>query len=318
MGAFDDTLGAAFLGGLAAAVFYGLTSVQTFIYFQNCAGDRRSFRAWIFILWIVDSAHLALTAHGLYFYLVTNFGKLEALLAPTWSILVGIYLTNISDMIVRCFFAKRIFALCGPGRPFLRFFLPILVLVLALVVFVCGCTFGSKAFVLKTFERVNEPSVQIYLYASFAAGVAADSIVAISLCVLLYQSRTGLKRTDSLLTILMFFTINTGLLTSICALGCLITYAIWPFKFIFIGIYFALSKLYVNSLLASLNARNSLRARDERPTTADTARSTRFEAAGPTSLIFPMQRTTLSAATSGSAMTTGSVKETIAIESGEV
>ncbi|KAF4622248.1 hypothetical protein D9613_009607 [Agrocybe pediades] len=102
-------------------------------------------------------------------------------------------------------------------------------------------------------------TVDYLLYISFAAAVASDSLVAISLCSLLFWSRTGIKRTDSILTILMAFTINTGLLTSICAMACLITYAIWPQRFIFMGLYFALSKLYVNSLLASLNARRSLR-----------------------------------------------------------
>jgi hypothetical protein len=109
-------------------------------------------------------------------------------------------------------------------------------------------------------------------------------------------------------------------------------YAIWPFKFIFMGFYFALSKrntsiypflifhpanfrsclctVYVNSLLASLNARSSLRARDERPTSSS-IRSTRFEAAGPTSLLFPMQTASGSAATTGSGVTSRSVKETI-------
>ncbi|KAF4618494.1 hypothetical protein D9613_010036 [Agrocybe pediades] len=38
------------------------------------------------------------------------------------------------------------------------------------------------------------------------------------------------------------------------------TYAIWPQRFIFMGLYFALSKLYVNSLLASLNARTVFRS----------------------------------------------------------
>ncbi|KAF8968561.1 hypothetical protein BDZ97DRAFT_1799051 [Flammula alnicola] len=127
----------------------------------------------------------------------------------------------------------------------------------------------------------------VYLYVSFGAGVVADSLVAISLCVLLFKSRTGLQRTDSILTILMAFSINTGLLTSICALACLITYAIWPQRFIFMGIYFALSKLYVNSLLASLNARGTLRSKDER---VSSLRSTRFEAM-PTSVVFPMQNT---------------------------
>ncbi|KAF8962346.1 hypothetical protein BDZ97DRAFT_1733137, partial [Flammula alnicola] len=257
--ALDSTLGAAFLGTLAAAIFYGLTSVQTFIYFQNCAGDGRFLKSWVFTLWILDTVHMAFTAHGVYFYLVTNFGNFEALAAPTWSILAGVYLTNISDIIVRSIFAKRISILCGLHGGILRILLPVLIVILSLVVFICGCAFASRAFILHTFARLDEASV--YIYASIAAGVAADSTIAISLCILLFKSRTELKRTDSILNILMAFSINTALLTSICALACLITYAIWPQRLIFVGIYFTLSKLFVNSLLASLNSRGMLRSK---------------------------------------------------------
>ncbi|KAJ3513672.1 hypothetical protein NLJ89_g2816 [Agrocybe chaxingu] len=71
----------------------------------------------------------------------------------------------------------------------------------------------------------NQPSVstlqhptpntrkQPMLYLSLSSAVAADSTVALSLCLLLFASRTGIKRTDSLLTLLIAFSINTGLLT---------------------------------------------------------------------------------------------------------
>jgi len=56
----------------------------------------------------------------------------------------------------------------------------------------------------------------------------------------------------------MLYAINSGLLTTICAAACLITYAVWPSEFIFIGVYFTLSKLFLNSLLATLNGREGL------------------------------------------------------------
>ncbi|KAF9552153.1 hypothetical protein CPC08DRAFT_302520 [Agrocybe pediades] len=236
----DSTLGAAFLGSFAAAILYGVTSVQTFLYFQGAKGDGRVMKCTIFLLWILDTTHTAITAHGIYFYLVTNFGNFAVLEAPTWSVLGGVYLTNLSDIIVRGFFARRVRSLCGHGRPVLRNLLPIIITILSIVVFVCGTGFASKSFSLGTFERMA--TVDYLLYISFAAAVASDSLVAISLCSLLFWSRTGIKRTDSILTILMAFTINTGLLTSICAMACLITYAIWPQRFIFMGLYFALSK----------------------------------------------------------------------------
>ncbi|PPQ95697.1 hypothetical protein CVT26_008380 [Gymnopilus dilepis] len=286
----DDTLGAAFLGCLAAAILYGVTSVQTFLYFQgHPIKDGRFFKLAIFGLWAVDTIHIAFTAHGMYYYLVTSFGKFEVLLAPTWSLLAGVYLTNISDITVRCFFAMRVYLLCGRSRPVLRIVLPVIIIILALLVFITGNAFASKGFVLKTFARLND--VSFYLYTSFAAAVVADTLVALSLCTLLFNSRTGIKRTDSVVKVMMAFVINTGLLTSVCAMGCLVTYAIWPDKFIFMGLYFALSKLYVNSLLASLNARSSLRTREQ-------ADPTNFEnVAIETPIVFPTRVTNTPATT---------------------
>ncbi|KAH0578572.1 hypothetical protein H2248_003719, partial [Termitomyces sp. 'cryptogamus'] len=66
------------------------------------------------------------------------------------------------------------------------------------------------------------------------------------------------SRTNSLVRMLMLYTINTTLLTTICSITCFIAYAIWPDDFTFIGIYFSLSKLFLNSLLATLNSRHTL------------------------------------------------------------
>ncbi|KAF8968560.1 hypothetical protein BDZ97DRAFT_1727027 [Flammula alnicola] len=220
---------------------------------------------------MLDTIHLAFTSHGLYFYLVTSFGDFEVLLGPTWTILAQVYVTNLSDLIVRGFFAMRVSVLCG-RRKTLGFILPLVITILSLVVFSFGCGFASKSFILRTYARMNEASAM--LYASFGAAVVADTTIAVSLCTLLIRSRTGFKETDSIVTKLMAFSINTGLLTSIAAIACFVTYAIWPQRFIFLGIYFALSKLYVNSLLASLNARSALRGNSYEVTTMPTGIST--------------------------------------------
>ncbi|KAK7677728.1 hypothetical protein QCA50_019280 [Cerrena zonata] len=68
------------------------------------------------------------------------------------------------------------------------------------------------------------------------------------------------------------YAINTGVLTSAISLTCLILYDIMPDNFIFMGFYFVLSKLYVNSFLAALNTRRVLRGRgtDNEATTMPT------------------------------------------------
>ncbi|KAG2028248.1 hypothetical protein BDR03DRAFT_114059, partial [Suillus americanus] len=83
-----------------------------------------------------------------------------------------------------------------------------------------------------------------------------DFVIASSLCYLLATSRTGFSSTDSIITKLMAYIINTGCLTSMCSLSAMITCAVMPHNFIFLGVEFLVAKLYVNSFLALLNARN--------------------------------------------------------------
>jgi hypothetical protein len=82
-----------------------------------------------------------------------------------------------------------------------------------------------------------------------------DFVIASSLCYLLATSRTGFSSTDSIITKLMAYIINTGCLTSVCSLSAMITCAVMPHNFIFLGVEFLVAKLYVNSFLALLNAR---------------------------------------------------------------
>ncbi|EDR04014.1 uncharacterized protein LACBIDRAFT_306378 [Laccaria bicolor S238N-H82] len=84
----SGSLRAAFLGSVAASFLYGITSVQTFLYFRNTCEDGRPFKLLIFGLWLLDTLHLAFTVHGLYFYIVTCIGNPEVLLSPTWTLLV--------------------------------------------------------------------------------------------------------------------------------------------------------------------------------------------------------------------------------------
>ena len=53
-------------------------------------------------------------------------------------------------------------------------------------------------------------ATQYLLYTSLGSGVVADAFIAVSMCVLLSQSRTGVRNTDSVIDTLMMYTINTS------------------------------------------------------------------------------------------------------------
>ncbi|KAG1740210.1 uncharacterized protein EDB91DRAFT_364508 [Suillus paluster] len=93
------------------------------------------------------------------------------------------------------------------------------------------------------------------LYLSLGMATLDDFLIASSLCYLLATSKTGFTKTDMTLRALVRYIIHTGCLTSICSIACIVALAVMPDNFIYLGFEFLLSKLYVNSYFALLNAR---------------------------------------------------------------
>ncbi|TFK33459.1 hypothetical protein BDQ12DRAFT_738775 [Crucibulum laeve] len=223
----NSTLGAVFLGNIAAAILYGITTLQTFTYYKTYQRDSLTFR------WLV----LGHYPYGLH---------------DAWGLLLSRY---------------RFYKPFGSFETYLESFvsgrnnlLVLAIIIASIYVFASGFAFACQGFIAGSYTNMIQQSWM--LYSGLGTAVFADGLVAVSLCILLQRSRTGIKSTDSLLNVLMLYSINTGLLTSICATACFITFAIWPHEFIYMGIYFTLSKLFVNNLLAGLNSRASLRRRN--------------------------------------------------------
>ncbi|KAK0457286.1 uncharacterized protein EV420DRAFT_1644036 [Desarmillaria tabescens] len=79
------TLGAMYIGATIAAVFYGITILQTAIYYKLNPNDPWIFRYMVALLWVLDTLHVALSAHALYFYLIESFGNYHTLFKIIWS-----------------------------------------------------------------------------------------------------------------------------------------------------------------------------------------------------------------------------------------
>jgi len=113
------------------------------------------------------------------------------------------------------------------------------------------------------------------VYSEFISEMLADGLVTISWCLSLQRLRSGIRSrsTDDVLHALMTYSINSSLLTSLCALLTLVTYAALPNVEIFFAFYTAIPKLYINALLANLNVRESIQ---------ETLRQTDHESGDPT------------------------------------
>ncbi|KAJ6628635.1 hypothetical protein B0H10DRAFT_1940457 [Mycena sp. CBHHK59/15] len=128
--------------------------------------------------------------------------------------------------------------------------------------------------------HINQKQTLSRLVNSFAA--TGDLTITVALIYLLHSSKSGVKtwlaghsqsdadwnaRMDVLLNHLILFSLNTGLLASLCSLMALVMFTIFPGACIYIAFYSVLSrpdwiktKVYTNSLLTSLNNRRKVSA----------------------------------------------------------
>jgi len=134
---------------------------------------------------------------------------------------------------------------------------PLVILIAA--EFVSVVVYFAKAITMDTFVQLA--TLKALSMTVNVLAVAGDVLITVAFCVLLHRSRNSLRRSNTMINMLIAFSVQTGMLTSLCAIDSLISIAVSPNTFIYISFYFLLGRLYCNSLLATLNVRKAIRQR---------------------------------------------------------
>ncbi|KAG2088746.1 uncharacterized protein F5147DRAFT_43804 [Suillus discolor] len=244
------TFGALFIGVTIAAVLFGLSNVQAFIYFLTHVGTGMTFyKLAVIWLWILDALHLILIGHCVYYYLVINYANVSALTEIVWSFKLQIVVEVFIVYGVHLLYVYRIWII-SRGRSRI---LPIIVGLIEISLSGVAIALIWALYQCHVFSDLVK--IQWSTFMTLGTITFADFIIASSLCYLLATSRTGFSGTDSVITKLMVYIINTGSLTSMCSMAAMITCAVMPRNFIFLAIEILLANVYINSFLALLNAR---------------------------------------------------------------
>ncbi|KAI6021889.1 hypothetical protein BKA83DRAFT_4289423 [Pisolithus microcarpus] len=240
-------------GGFASILFEGLVSamlllcllvIQTYMYFMHYSEDASATKFLVVAMWILDTLHISFICHALYHYLITNYAvptSLEYIL-----FVVGA---------VQCYFAHKIYHLCPPRLGWLVTAPIILFLLTHFDILTTTYRFANDEFDFLPKIRFSA------LIPCSAALVLVEVLITLSLCILLYEngSHSAFPRTKRLLNTLIIYAVNRCFLILLVALAELATlvdhHDIWA-----MGLDFNIGKLYVNSLLASLNTRQYLRS----------------------------------------------------------
>jgi len=251
--ALDKTLGSLLIGLVVAAILTGVAIVQASYYFTH-QSDAWPLRLLVGVVIALNVLHQALITHVVYIYTITNWGDLASLQVIGWSMIVEGNVNAVIALLVQSFLAFRVWRFSNRNK-ILTGIIALLIIGEFVALSTCNAlTFHFHANMVYWFAKLANFGIAIN-----ALAVAGDVLITVSLCILLYRSRTGFRRSDTMISKLMLFTLNTGLLPSVSAIASLISNHMAKDTFINIGFFFSIGRLYTNSLLATLNARKKIR-----------------------------------------------------------
>ncbi|KAJ6467877.1 hypothetical protein C8R45DRAFT_1019325 [Mycena sanguinolenta] len=249
----EPTYGALLIGAFVAVFFQGILSVQAFIYYENFPDDSRKMKTLVATAWILDLLQLVFICDSVYYYLARNWGNVDALATTTVALDLHLIPLTCATLLCQGFFLLRVWR-----------FSKNLILSLFLA---AACLTTGIIDIIMAVQTISDPSLNTILshvfsaevISVFAVGAAADLSIAAILCWYLRRELTEFDRINSLVGRLIQYTVATGLVTSLLALGCLISYVAAPNGLIFMAMHFSLGRMYTNALLATLNSRKILR-----------------------------------------------------------
>ncbi|KAF7297963.1 hypothetical protein HMN09_01017200 [Mycena chlorophos] len=267
----NETLGALQIGVLLSYMLLGVTTMQVYIYVGRFPQDPRWLRAMVGIVWLMELVQGGLVGYALYLYTVLDYGdRLHILQSAPPTLNAAFVLTALITTVVQLFFIHRIWLLSK------NVYLPGVLVIMSIVYLVGILGFAGVGFKASKLAEL-EASMGWDVEADAILSVVLDTAIAVSLVVLLLQSRRqGMASTTNMVDKLIAWSIETGVITSICSVLILAIYETKPASFIWLAVFIVKSRLYSNSLLASLNSRIGLRAQASNVTVSTPSLAPRF------------------------------------------
>ncbi|KAL1942678.1 hypothetical protein VTO73DRAFT_4918 [Trametes versicolor] len=284
-GSLQEFFACTIIGFPIATTIYGITVLQTYLYFRRYPKDSVALKSLVGGLWALDTLTIVLISHAIYNLFVLNLGHIADDVDLPWlvlnlrSVALEIVVTNIITVAVQYYFADQLHKRGYPAS-----FHP----KSSSWVFPdsypnppnnsnnrCRHLFRDIADGVRLFP---ETSPLVSLLGGVQAGLAllCDMLITGGLCFHFRSARVvgGRARTNALVDKLMVYAIHRCALTTVIQGACLVTLVTLPRRHVYIIFSMMIGKLYVNSLLASLNVRASLNRAALADTTVSAATTT--------------------------------------------
>lgn len=235
------------IGSVLSTVFYGVTFVQMIMYYETGKKDLLWMRLLVLYLFATETVKTIFDILLVYEPLVSNIGKIITTI-PTF-LRTDAGMTAAISTPVQIFMAWRICVIVTSYVPM------ILITPLALLSF--GAGIWTSAGISRTLEFSQLADGRIAPITWLVSSAMTDVIITAYLAYVLSKKKSGIDHMDNYLSRIIRLTIQTGGFTAAAALADAIVFLTVKDTTIFFIWDLSLSKLYINSLLSSMNARNT-------------------------------------------------------------
>ncbi|KAL5527218.1 hypothetical protein ACEPAG_6009 [Sanghuangporus baumii] len=248
---FNLVVGPLLIGTVVNAFVFGICFLQFLDYFA--AGYKDDWKLVTLLVWvtIIDIYQTGSTVALMWYYIVDNFANVSALAAGPWTYASLPIFSTLASVPIQHFMAWRI----------MRFSKQVW-----LFVFISMLSLGQGALACASASMgLLSPSIASHVKiipladAWLATSVACDTSITILLLYYLNRSRTGFKKTDSIIFRLSRITVEAALPVSVLCILDLVFLTTMPNYNLHFMCAMPVGRLYTNTLLTTLNARESLR-----------------------------------------------------------
>ncbi|KAJ6469031.1 hypothetical protein C8R47DRAFT_1302225 [Mycena vitilis] len=254
-----STYGAWLTSLFLETILYGIGIVQAWLYVQWWwQKDGWSVKAPIIIVMFFETAQISFFYRSTYFRFVQRFGLIQEDLI--WSDSLQLLANYLTAFAVQIFFASRIYRLTRDNvRMYRTSAVGIyIVIALAFTQMSAGIAQTILSYRLRSYSKLEQTKAITTLQT--AGSLACDIVITVYLCVFLQRNKTGLPRsTEKMLNTLMINAVNRGMLTAVTSAFTMALFLVLPNTFWFFLSLAPNSKLYMNSMLATLNMRQHIR-----------------------------------------------------------
>lgn len=252
----DDTFGSVLITIFIASILYGVTTLQTYIYSQRYPKDSLFLKAIVGTVWILETFHIAFCIMFIYVYLITHFGDTKYLQTNIhWSGGVTLAFGLTITVIVHGFYVYRVWIVTKGSIP-----------LTGVVAFFAVARFGGNLGTIALSYIFNEWAVYrghvislILLCIGLGSGAVVDVLTAAIMIYHIRKGKSGIRQSDNMANLIILYTINSGALTSLASTLIPIMFAADGNSLAYLGLVEIQSKLYSNTFLATLNARQYIR-----------------------------------------------------------